>query len=78
MQIKDKKSKSKGFIKSKLINNNYEQTHNANTKEKNKKNKDFFKTNNNFKNHKNLLDNMSKENSSKKLIEKQIKKNYLI
>ena len=75
LQIKDKKSKSKGFIKSKLINNNYEQTHNANTKVIIEKNKDFFKTNNNFKNHKNLLDNMSKENSSKKLIEKQIKKN---
>ena len=76
LQIKDKKSKTKGLIKNNKLNNNYNTYHNTNSKTNSDKNKDFFKTNNNFKNNKNLFENMNKENSLMKSMEKQIKKNH--
>ena len=74
IQIKDKKDKSKGIIKNNKINSNYNTCHNTNSKNNSEKNKDFFKTNSNFKNHKNLFENMNKDNSLMKSMEKQIKK----
>ena len=75
IHIKNKNNKIKGYIKSNQINSNYNSNHQTNIKTNTEKNKDFFKTNNNFKNHKNLFDNMIYENSSKKSIEKHVKKN---
>jgi len=75
IQIKDKKNnKSKVIIKKNKTNSNYNTCHNTNSKNNSEKNKDFFKTNSNFKNHKNLFENMNKENSLMKSMEKQIKK----
>jgi hypothetical protein len=61
LQIKEKKAKIKGVIKNGKAITNYYTT--SNTKMNSDNNKLFFKTNNNFKNNKNLFDNINKENS---------------
>ena len=61
LQIKEKKAKIKGLIKNGKAITNYNTT--SNTKMNSDNNKLFFKTNNNFKNNKNLFDNINKENS---------------
>ena len=71
LSIKEKKNKNKGFIKSNKITSNYNTNTNSKTNSDNIKT--FFKTNNNFKNHRKLFDNMNKENSLMNSMEKQIK-----
>ena len=76
LQIKEKKNKSKGYIKSNKLSNNYYT--NTNNRKYSDKNKIFSKTKNNFKNNKNLFDNINKENQILKSIEKQPKKHTKI
>ena len=77
LQIKDKKNKTKGYLKNNNLNNNY----NTNSKLNKEKNKNFFrKTNNNFKNNKNLFSNLEQDNTLKSIEtnNKIIKKNKLL
>ena len=73
LNIKEKKNKIKGMVKNNKLINNYNT--NINSKTNTENNKIFFKTNNNFKNHRKLFDNINKENSLMNSKEKEIKKN---